>query len=83
MMHPFNLSAGEAEAGRSVSSRPAWSTEWVLGQLELYRKTLTINKQINVLHISADALYIKVKDGFACIMQRLQHKVMFRKTAFL
>jgi hypothetical protein len=25
----------------AVSSRPAWTTEWVLGQLELHRETLS------------------------------------------
>jgi hypothetical protein len=29
----FNPSTWEAEAGRFLSSRPAWSTEWVPGQL--------------------------------------------------
>jgi len=27
VVHAFNPSTGEAEAGRSMSSRPAWSTE--------------------------------------------------------
>ena len=31
----------EAEAGRSLSSRPAWSTEQVPGQPGLHRKTLS------------------------------------------
>jgi hypothetical protein len=30
--HTFNPSTREAEAGRFLSSRPAWSTEWVPGQ---------------------------------------------------
>jgi hypothetical protein len=30
--HAFNPSTWEAEAGRFLSSRPAWSTEWVPGQ---------------------------------------------------
>lgn len=29
----------EAEEGRSLSSRPTWSTKWVLGQPRLYRET--------------------------------------------
>jgi hypothetical protein len=36
--HTFNQ---EAEAGGSVSSRPAWSTERVLGQPGLHRETLS------------------------------------------
>jgi hypothetical protein len=39
--HTFNLSTGEAEAGGFLSSRPAWSTEWVPGQPRLYRETLS------------------------------------------
>jgi hypothetical protein len=45
--HAFNPSTGEAEAGRFLSSRPAWSTEWVPGQPGLYRETLSQNKQTN------------------------------------
>jgi hypothetical protein len=30
--HTFNSSTQEAEAGGFLSSRPAWSTNWVLGQ---------------------------------------------------
>jgi hypothetical protein len=36
--HSFHLSTREAEAGRFLSSRPAWSTELVTGQPELYRE---------------------------------------------
>jgi hypothetical protein len=46
--HAFNPSTWEAEAGRFLSSRPAWSTEWVPGQPGLYRETLSpTNKQTN------------------------------------
>jgi hypothetical protein len=48
--HAFNPSTREAEAGRFLSSRPAWSTKWVPGQPGLYRETLsqkTQNKQTN------------------------------------
>jgi hypothetical protein len=42
----------EAEAGRFLSSRPAWSTEWVPGQLELHRETLfQTNKQKYLIKI--------------------------------
>jgi hypothetical protein len=37
----FNPSTGEAEEGRFLSSRPAWSAEWVPGQPGLYRETLS------------------------------------------
>jgi hypothetical protein len=36
----FNLSTWEAEAGRSLSSRPAWSTEQVPGQPGLHKETM-------------------------------------------
>ena len=36
--HAFNPSAWEAKAGRSLSSRPAWSTELVPGQPGLQRE---------------------------------------------
>jgi hypothetical protein len=41
VVHAFNPSTWKAEAGRSLSSRPAWSTKWVPGQPELYRETLS------------------------------------------
>jgi hypothetical protein len=39
--HTFNPNTWEAEAGGFLSSRPAWSTEWVPGQPGLYRETLS------------------------------------------
>jgi hypothetical protein len=48
--HAFNPSTWEAEAGRFLSSRSAWSTKWVPGQLGLHRETLSQenkNKQKN------------------------------------
>jgi hypothetical protein len=39
--HAFNHSTWEAEAGEFLSSRPAWSTEWVPGQPELHKETLS------------------------------------------
>jgi hypothetical protein len=38
--HTFNPSTWEAEAGRFLSLRPAWSTELVPGQTGVYRETL-------------------------------------------
>jgi hypothetical protein len=37
----FNPSTWKAEAGGFLSSRPAWSTERVLGQPGLHRETLS------------------------------------------
>jgi hypothetical protein len=39
--HAFNPNTWEAEAGGFLSSRPAWSTEWVPGQPGLHRETLS------------------------------------------
>jgi hypothetical protein len=44
--HTFNPCTQEAEAGGFLSSRPAWSTNCVPGQPELYRETLS-QKQTN------------------------------------
>jgi hypothetical protein len=43
--HDFNPSTWEAEAGGFLSSRPAWSTEWVPGKPGLYRETLSRKKK--------------------------------------
>jgi hypothetical protein len=42
--HAFNPNTWEAETGRFLSSRPAWSTEWVSGLPGLYRETLSQNQ---------------------------------------
>jgi hypothetical protein len=43
--HTFIPSTWEAEAGRFLSSRPAWSTEWVPGLPGLHRETLSRKKE--------------------------------------
>jgi hypothetical protein len=45
MVHAFNPSTWEAEAGGFLSSRPAWSTECVPGQPGLHRETLSQKKK--------------------------------------
>jgi hypothetical protein len=48
VVHAFGSSTRDAEAGRSLSSRPAWSTKQVLGQSGLKRENLLeTNKQTN------------------------------------
>jgi hypothetical protein len=44
MAYTFDPSTWEAKAGGFLSLRPAWSTEWVPGQLGLRRETLSRNK---------------------------------------
>jgi hypothetical protein len=56
--HAFNPSTweAEAEAGRFLSSRPAWSTKWVPGQPGLHRETLSwkqTNKKNYLLWVKA------------------------------
>ena len=45
--HAFNPSTWVAEEGGFLSSRPAWSTEWVPGQPVLHRETLSQEKKID------------------------------------
>jgi hypothetical protein len=45
--HTFNPSTQEAEAGRSLSSKPAWSTEWVPEQPKLHTEKPCLKKQRN------------------------------------
>ena len=45
MGHTFRPSTEEAESGGSLSLRPAWSTERVLGHPWLHRKTLSQEKK--------------------------------------
>jgi hypothetical protein len=47
--HAFNPRTQEAEAGRSLHSRPAWSTDWVSGQPGLHRETFQEKKGGGVL----------------------------------
>jgi hypothetical protein len=41
VVHAFNPSTWEAEAGGFLSSRPTWFTEWVPGQPGIYREILS------------------------------------------
>jgi hypothetical protein len=45
VVHAFNPSTWEAEAGGFLSSRPAWSTDCVPGQPELHRETPSQEKK--------------------------------------
>jgi hypothetical protein len=47
VVYAFNPSTWEAEAGKFLSSRPAWSTERVPGQPGLHRETLSRKKKKN------------------------------------
>jgi hypothetical protein len=68
--HAFNPSTREAEAGRFLSSRPAWSTERVPGQPGLHRETLSqktkaktkTNKQTNKQKSSQKTSVPKLQD---------------------
>jgi hypothetical protein len=62
--HIFSPSTPEAEAGRSLSLRPAWSIEQVLGQPELHRETLSRKKQKpqNPINILKCLNFFKIKN---------------------
>ena len=45
VVHTFNPSTWEPEAGGSLSLRPTWSTERVLGKLGLHREALSPKKK--------------------------------------
>jgi len=47
VVYTFNTSTWETEAGGSLSSRPAWSTEWVPGQPKLGRKQKSLKPYIS------------------------------------
>ena len=51
MAHIFNASTQDADTGGSLSSRLAWSTDWVLGHQGLHRETLSQTKQNKHLKI--------------------------------
>lgn len=46
MVHTFNSSIREAEAGRSLSSRTTFSIEQVPGQAELHKETLSVEQWV-------------------------------------
>ena len=72
MAHAFNGGTQEAEAGRSLSSRPAWSTERVPGQPGLHRETLSLKKKKNncllFQYISGRYFLYWFMDGFFLII---------------
>jgi hypothetical protein len=68
--HAFNPSTWEAEAGRFLSSRPAWSTEWVPGQPGLHRETLSRGEwgggASQVLGLKFYATTAQLEHSFCC-----------------
>jgi hypothetical protein len=73
VVHAFNPSTWEVEAGGFLSSRPAWSTEWVPGQPGLHIETLSrknkqTNKQTNRLG--------------DCLMSALTYECQFHRIVF-
>jgi hypothetical protein len=45
LVHIFNPSTQESEAGGTLSSKPAWFTEQVPGQPGLHRETLSLGDE--------------------------------------
>ena len=48
--YTFNLGIWEAGAGKSLSWRPAWSTEWVLGHPKLRKNWLMLGISVTLIH---------------------------------
>jgi hypothetical protein len=75
--HTFNPSTREAEAGRFLSLRPAWSTKWVPGQPGLHRETLSRkakkNKNKNKNNNNNNNNNLKNIVDIICIFQLYQH----------
>jgi len=87
--HSFNPSTQEAEAGRFLSSRPAWSTKWVPGQPGLHRETLSgknkpnqPNKQTNTPGTVNRWARREVKKH-PCFLMRIQSPDKSIKSLFL
>lgn len=57
--HAFHLSTLGARAGGTLSSRPAWSTWWILGQSGVQKYYLKINKQGSTQEVNAGESEIK------------------------
>ena len=73
--HALNPSTWEAEAGGFLSSRPAWSTEWVPGQPGLYKKTLSqknTNKKTQRI-----PLFLWMRDRSASFFRKSDHKCSY------
>jgi hypothetical protein len=77
-VHAFNPSTWEAEAGRFLSSRPAWSTEWVPGQPGLHRETLSQKKKkkwTRNLKRDATSGFISLRGLHVCVWK---HQVLLQ-----
>jgi hypothetical protein len=85
--HAFNPSTWEAEAGGFLSSRPAWSTEWVPGQPGLHKRNpVSKNKNKNKKTQKNKKTKTKgesnpVQTGFRCMTSKakLQSQVAFKE----
>jgi hypothetical protein len=76
VVHAFNPSTWEAEAGRFLSSRPAWSTEWVSEQPVLYRENLSWKNKITTTTKSQKKKMLPLKE-------KKNNKKKYSKTAEL
>ena len=79
VVHAFNPSIWEAEAGRFLSSRLAWSTEWVPGQPELHRETLSRKTKQN----KKKAFYPKNKKPSSVSNRKSQIKSLISESKFV
>jgi hypothetical protein len=82
--HAFNPSTWEAEAGGFLSSRPAWSTEWVPGQPGLYKETLS--GKTKKKKKKKKSIILKLNLEIKCHLKRLAFRkfyIYFCKTVFV
>jgi hypothetical protein len=88
MVHAFNPSTQVAEAGGSLSLRPAWSAEGVLRQPKLHREILSQkkkkllarrNSQFSTIYILASNLQCKYYHGNTAF---LKHTSMLLCSSF-
>jgi hypothetical protein len=71
-----------AEAGGFLSSRPAWSTEWVPGQPGLYRETLSRKQKQKQKPKQTNKQKQKQKQTQKTTFWSVPYKTTLKKTSF-
>jgi hypothetical protein len=66
-VHAFNPSTWEAEAGRFLSLRSAFSTKWIPGQPGLYRETLSWKTKQNKRKVKTEKKNVRLNTWMSTI----------------
>jgi hypothetical protein len=83
VVHAFNSSTREAEAGGFLSSRPAWSTKWAPGQPGLYRETLSRKTKTKLFYFMCMCFaYMYICVPYVCLMPKEERRGNWRKALF-